>query len=327
MTAYRSLNEQNSPPSRGSFLQDVVKGLSQPKKALPSRYFYDAIGSELFEKITSLPEYYPARVETALLRAHAADMVAGFGERGLLVEFGSGSSTKTEFLLQTLPDCAAYAPIDVSCEALRGARARLAVRFPKLQVSPVVADFSMLRRLPSHIGERSKTGFFPGSTIGNFTPAEAFRLLQRFRVLLQPRGHLLIGVDLQKDRGVLERAYNDSQGVTAAFNLNLLARINREISPVVDLEAFVHQAHYNEREGRIEMHLVSTRDQSFRIGDFLISLKAGETIHTENSYKYTVAQFQGLARCAGWIPGRTWLDREKHFSVMELRSPAPAMDA
>jgi dimethylhistidine N-methyltransferase len=200
------------------------------------------------------------------------------------------------------------------------------VRFPKLQVSPVVADFSTLRRLPSHLGERSKTGFFPGSTIGNFTPAEALRLLQRFRVLLQPRGHLLIGVDLQKDRGVLERAYNDTRGVTAAFNLNLLTRINREISPAIDLEAFVHHAHYNEREGRIEMHLISTRDQSFRIGEVLISLKSGEAIHTENSYKYTVAQFQDLARCAGWSPGRTWIDREKFFSVMELQSPAPALD-
>lgn len=306
--------------SDSSFLNEVVDGLSQPQKSLPSRFFYDAAGSELFERITGLPEYYPTRVECALLTAHAAAMVDAFSAHSVLVEFGSGSSTKTELLLQKLPECAAYAPIDVSQAALRGACSRLAHRFPDLEIVPVVADFVTLPRLPVHLSERLKFGFFPGSTIGNFKPAEAVRLLQRFRTLLQPRGHLLIGVDLKKDRRTLERAYNDGQGVTAAFNLNVLARINQEIAPVVDLEAFVHHAFYNEREGRIEMHLMSRRNQSFEIGRCRVSFRAGETIHTESSYKYTVAQFQDLARCAGWMPARTWTDAEGLFSVHELCS-------
>jgi dimethylhistidine N-methyltransferase len=317
--ALQVLGVQRKPPSDNSFLNEVVNGLSRPQKSLPSRFFYDAAGSELFEKITSLPEYYPTRVECALLTAHAAGMVETFGAHSVLVEFGSGSSTKTELLLQNLPKCAAYAPIDVSQAALRGACSRLAHRFPDLDVVPVVADFATLARLPAHLSPRPKFGFFPGSTIGNFKPAEAVRLLQRFRTLLQPHGHVLIGVDLRKDRRILERAYNDSQGVTAEFNLNVLARINQEIAPVVDLKSFAHQAFYNEREGRIEMHLMSRRDQSFEIGGSRISFRAGETIHTENSYKYTVAQFQDLARCAGWMPERSWTDAKNLFSVHQLR--------
>ena len=318
--ALQDLGVRRQHPSDNSFLIEVVNGLSQPQKSLPSRFFYDAAGSELFEKITGLPEYYPTRVECALLTAHAADMVEAFGTNSVLVEFGSGSSTKTELLLQNLPECAVYAPIDVSQAALRGACSRLAHRFPDLEVVPVTADFTTLPRLPAHLSARPKFGFFPGSTIGNFKPAEAVHLLQQFRTLLQPRGHVLIGVDLRKDRGILERAYNDSQGVTAEFNLNVLARINREIAPVVDLEAFAHHAFYNEREGRIEMHLTSRHDQSFEIDGCRISFRAGETIHTENSYKYTVTQFQDLARCAGWTPERSWTDAENLFSVHELRS-------
>lgn len=318
--AQRKLAAISEDAGDSSFLGAVVDGLSQPQKSLPSRFFYDATGSELFEKITALSEYYPTRVECALLTAHAASMVEAFGADGVLVEIGSGSSTKTELLLRHLSACAAYAPIDVSQSALRGACSRLADRFPNLEIVPVVADFATLRRLPARLSLRSKFGFFPGSTIGNFTPADAVRLLQRLRTLLQPRGHLLVGVDLKKSSGILERAYNDSQGVTAAFNLNVLARINNEIAPVIDLDAFAHHAFYNDREGRVEMHLMSRREQSIEIGGRLISFRAGETIHTENSYKYTVAEFQDLARLAGWRPERSWTDSESLFSVHELSS-------
>jgi dimethylhistidine N-methyltransferase len=318
--ALQDLGVRRKLPPDCSFLKEVVHGLSLPQKTLPSSFFYDAAGSELFEQITDLPEYYPTRAECALLTAHAAAMVQAFGAHGVLVEFGSGSSTKTELLLPHLPRCAAYAPIDVSQAALRGACSRLAHHFPDLEIVPIVADFAMLPRLPVQLAARSKFGFFPGSTIGNFQPGEAVRLLQHFRKLLEPHGQLLIGVDLKKDRHILERAYNDSQGVTAAFNLNVLARINREIAPVIDLETFAHNAVYNEREGRIEMHLISRRDQSFELGGCRISFRAGETIHTENAYKYTVAQFQDLARSAGWTPERSWKDAKGLFSIHELRS-------
>ena len=240
----------------------MLDGLSRPQKTLPCRFFYDARGSELFEEITRLPEYYPTRTETAILEAHAAEMAEAVPAGGVLVEFGSGSSLKTEILLRQLPQLGAYVCIDVSESALAAARARLASRFPALDVRPIVGDFSRTVTFPADLAERPKTGFFPGSTIGNLTPAEAVRLLAAFGVCLGAGGRLIVGVDLKKDARQLHMAYNDARGVTAAFNLNLLARINRELAGTFDLGAFQHEAVYNPREGRIEMHLKSLRRQA-----------------------------------------------------------------
>lgn len=308
----------DAPGERDAFVRAVIDGLSRPQKSLPCRYFYDARGSALFEQITGLPEYYPTRTETRILTAHAGEMMDGTSADSVLVEFGSGSSRKTELLLRELPDNAAYVPIDVSPDALTEATARLTQRFPHLDIRPLLGDFSELSRLPNDFKSRPKIGFFPGSTIGNLAPAEASRLLLRFKSLLSEEGRLLIGIDLKKDTATLERAYNDSSGVTADFNLNLLARINREIEPAFDLKSFRHVARYNAREGRIEMHLVSRSDQRFEIRGHRFTMRSGESIHTENSYKYSVEQFQTLARCSGWSPARVWQDSEALFSVHEL---------
>jgi dimethylhistidine N-methyltransferase len=302
------------------FATEVLSGLSRPGKTLPCRFFYDARGSELFEKVTRLPEYYPTRAETAILKAHAKEMAAGMPDGGVLMEFGSGSSLKTELLLERLPRLGAYVPIDVSQSALAGARRRLAARFPWLDVRPIVADFAYPVALPAELAWRHKTGFFPGSTIGNLMPVEASRLLRVLRAALSSGGRLIVGIDLKKDAGRLVRAYDDTAGVTAAFNLNLLVRINRELGANFDLRAFKHRAVYNAREGRIEMHLVSLKDQSVRIRGRRIPFRAGESIHTENSYKYSIPQFQDLARSADWRPTRVWTDPRGLFSVHELTS-------
>ena len=300
------------------FAAAVLDGLSRPQKSLPCRFFYDARGSELFEEITQLPEYYPTRTEAAILEAHAAEMADGLPPGSVLVEFGSGSSLKTEILLRQLTQLGAYVCIDVSESALEAARARLAARFPTLDVRPIVGDFSRTVALPADLAERSRTGFFPGSTIGNLTPAEAGCLLQTFRACLDAGGRLIVGVDLKKDARRLHMAYNDSAGVTAAFNLNLLTRINRELAGTFDLAAFRHEAVYNPREGRIEMHLRSTRRQVAGVLGRPFRFGAGERIHTENSYKYTIAEFHELGRRAGWQPTRVWTDESNLFSVHEL---------
>jgi dimethylhistidine N-methyltransferase len=296
----------------------VLHGLSRPQKTLPCRFFYDALGSELFEEITRLPEYYPTRTEAAILEAHAADMAASVPDGGVLVEFGSGSSRKTETLLRHLPQLRAYIMIDVSESALLDAKDSLATRFPTLDVRPIVADFSYPVALPADLFDSHRTGFFPGSTIGNLNPVEAQRLLRVFRGVLSPGSRLIVGADLKKDLSILLPAYNDAAGVTAAFNLNLLARINREVAPAFDLDAFRHEAIYNARDGRIEMHLVSTKQQEVTIAGRTFQFRKGETIHTENSYKYTVRQFQDLARAADWLPSRVWTDPNNLFSVHEL---------
>jgi len=309
-----------SPPDTG-FAESVIEGLSRPRKSLPCRFFYDTRGSELFEEITRLPEYYPTRAEIAILNAHGAEMASGVPEDAILVEFGSGSSRKTEILIENLPALAAYVPIDVSESALSGAKQRLQARFPALIVRPLLADFTRPAALPEDLANAPKLGFFPGSTIGNFAPAGARQLLSKMRDMLAPEGRLLIGVDLKKDARVLLRAYNDAAGVTAAFNLNLLARINRELDGSFDLASFCHEAIYDPREGRVEMHLVSLRDQTVSVFGLWFRFFAGETIHTENSYKYSIGQFQDLARAAGWSAGRVWQDAERLFSVHELISP------
>lgn len=311
---------ETHPAADDEFASAVLDGLSAQHKTLPCRFFYDARGSELFEEITRLPEYYPTRTEAAILHAHAAEIADGVPDGGTLVEFGSGSSLKTEILLRQLPQLGAYVSIDVSASALEDAASRLAARFPALHVRPIVGDFSHPVVLPSDLAERHKTGFFPGSTIGNLTPVEAGRLLQVFRGVLSPGGRLIVGVDLKKDARRLVLAYDDAAGVTAAFNLNLLVRINRELGGTFDLEAFRHEAVYNPREGRIEMHLESTRDQEVKVRGRRICFRGRERIHTENSYKYSSGQFQELARSAGWLPRRMWTDDDKLFSVHELVS-------
>jgi dimethylhistidine N-methyltransferase len=315
-----------SEPSRTAddeFATAVLDGLSRTHKALPCRFFYDARGSELFEEVTRLPEYYPTRAETAILEAYAAEMAEGIPVGGVLVEFGSGSSLKTEILLRQLPRLGGYVCIDVSLSALSDARQRLAARFPGLDVRPIVGDFSHSVAFPADLAERAKTGFFPGSTIGNLKPAEALSLLRVFRAGLVPGGGLIVGVDLKKDARQLVLAYNDEAGVTAAFNLNLLARINRELAGTFDLHGFVHEAVYNPREGRIEMYLKSCTRQEARVRGRRFRFAAGERIHTENSYKYTIGQFQDLARSAGWQPRRVWTDRAGLFSVHELVGNGP----
>jgi dimethylhistidine N-methyltransferase len=300
------------------FSAAVLEGLTRPQKALPCRFFYDARGSKLFEEITRLPEYYPTRTETAILEAHAAEMTADVPEGGILVEFGSGSSLKTEILLRQLPRLGAYVCVDVSESALHAAAERLAARFPGLDIRPIVCDFSHPVAFPADLAQRPKTGFFPGSTIGNLTPAEARHLLKVFRAGLAPGGRLIVGVDLKKDARQLVLAYNDARGVTAAFNLNLLVRINRELAGSFDVAAFEHQAVYNPRDGRIEMYLRSRIDHEVEIRGRRFRFRAGERIHTENSYKYAIGQFQDLARSAGWRPRQVWTDRGDLFSVHEL---------
>jgi dimethylhistidine N-methyltransferase len=321
MTQQFSVVAEDAIEIDADFATEVFDGLSWVPKTLPCRYFYDGLGSELFEEITRLPEYYPARTEISILEAHARDIVAGIPDGGVLVEFGSGSSRKTEILLKASKRIAAYVPIDVSVTALDDAKRRLAIQFPALDVRPIEADFSRPLTYPADLAKRHKTGFFPGSTIGNQTPAEAVRLLSSMREALSG-GRLIVGIDLKKDVDTLIRAYDDKSGVTAAFNLNLLTRINRELSGSFDVSSFQHRALYNREEGRIEMHIVSTKDQYVRILGRPIRFRKGETIHTENSYKYSVHQFQDLAKVAGWTARQVWLDARKLFSVHELVAEA-----
>jgi dimethylhistidine N-methyltransferase len=299
------------------FAAAVIDGLLQDPKTLPCRYFYDARGSALFEEITRLPEYYPARTEVGILRRHASEMAASVRSGAVLVEFGSGSSRKTEILLEALPALAAYVPIDVSDSALGEAAHRLHSRFPFLRVRPVVGNFSDPVEYPADIENCEKLGFFPGSTIGNMNETDAVHLLGQMRRSLSG-GRLIVGIDLRKDPKVLVPAYDDAAGVTAAFNLNLLVRINRELGGSFGVSAFTHRAVYNQAEGRVEMHLVSERAQTVRILGHAFKFARGETIHTENSYKYSVEGFRALSRLAGWTPQRVWLDDNWLFSVHEL---------
>lgn len=316
----RDITAHAAIASDPEFARAVLEGLSAPYKHLPCQYFYDAAGSRLFEEITALEEYYPTRTETGILQTQAASMAGGAGAGVVLVEFGSGSSRKTELLLAALQSPRAYVPIDVSQSALDGARRRLAERLPGLAVVPVRGDFSGPVTLPESLRDHPRLGFFPGSTIGNFDPTAAVALLAHFRQVLGSGSRLLIGVDLEKNPLRLLAAYNDAKGVTAAFNRNLLVRINRELGGDFDVSTFAHLAIYDEERKRIEMHLVSRSDQRVHILGQPIAFAAGETIHTENSYKYGIGRFQEMAGRAGWTPVRVWTDAARDFSVHELRS-------
>jgi dimethylhistidine N-methyltransferase len=299
------------------FAADVLTGLTAKPKRLPPKYFYDAAGSALFERITELPEYYPSRCEIALLRDHAPAIASLFPPNCALIEFGSGSSKKARILLGAAATVEAYVPVDLSGDFLQQDAAQLRRDFPHLAVHPLIADFTQAFALPAPIAKLPRVGFFPGSTIGNFERHEAAQFLRHAGDMLGPGAVLIIGVDLVKDAKILCPAYNDAEGVTAKFNLNLLARINRELGGDFDLAAFEHHACYNPEHNRIEMYLASTKRQKVRVNGKSISFRAGETIHTENSYKYTLDAFAALAQGSGWSKLQAWTDGQ--FSVHAFR--------
>ena len=305
-------------PADLAFLDDVRVGFSRPQKSLSPKYLYDAAGSALFEDITRLPEYYPTRTELGILDARGPEIAALLPAGAALVEFGSGSTVKLR-LLDHLGDLAAYVPVDVSGDFLGAQAAALRADFPDLRVEPVPGDFTRDFDLPASLDGLPRAGFFPGSTVGNFEPSEAEALLRRFGRILGAGAHLIVGVDLVKDVGVLESAYDDAAGVTAAFNLNLLTRINRELAGRFDLAKFVHRAVFDGEASRIEMHLVSREAQTVRVGSETFAFAEGETIHTESSYKYTLATFRALAERAGWSWLTAWTDPQALFSVHALR--------
>jgi dimethylhistidine N-methyltransferase len=300
------------------FRHDVIAGLTARPKRLAPKYFYDEAGARLFEEITALPEYYPTRCELAILRERAADIARLFPEGSALIEFGSGSSRKVRIVLDAAPTIAAYVPVDISSEMLVQEAEELRRDHPHLAVLPVEADFTQPFVLPAAVAGMSHTGFFPGSTIGNFEPHEACSFLRHAGHVLGRGAHLIIGVDLVKDATILNAAYDDPAGVTAKFNLNLLARINRELDGDFDLDSFSHHAFYNSERHRIEMHLASKKRQKVRVARRVIEFRAGETIHTENSYKYTLESFGALARGSGWNPVAVWTDAGGNFSVHAL---------
>jgi dimethylhistidine N-methyltransferase len=303
-----------------AFRADVLAGLSRVQKALPPKYFYDAAGSALFDRICELPEYYPTRAELEILTAHGADIARRLGPHTLLVELGSGSSLKTRRLLEHLPEPAAYVPVDLSAEHLAAATRRLREHHPGLVVLPVCADFTQTFTLPPAVARaRPVTVYFPGSTIGNLHPHDAALLMRKIHRRVAPDGFFLVGVDNKKEITTLERAYNDPAGVTAAFNRNLLVRIRSELGSDIDPDAFEHVAFYNRPAGRIEMHLRNRADRVFHVDGRTFPFRRGETIHTENSYKYTVDEFTALARRAGFTPEAVWQDELALFSVHCLR--------
>lgn len=306
----------------------VRTGLAQPQKIIPARYFYDEAGSQLFEAITQLPEYYPTRTETAILADHGAAIAAAIGPGRALVEFGSGSSAKTPLLLRPL-HAAAYVPVDISGAYLNQSAAALGLQFPDLAILPVLADFTQAFALPAAVAALPRLGFFPGSTLGNLAPGAAIDLLRGFAQLLGPDSWLVIGTDLAPGPGksvaVLEAAYDDAAGVTAAFNCNLLHRINRELGGTVRVAHFAHSAVWNADLGRIEMHLVARCDTDFTAAGQAFTMAAGETIHTENSYKWTLADTRLMAQASGWTPAHAWTDSAGRFAVQLWRHNCGAM--
>ena len=317
-TPSQSLRAQEAS-APNAFAEHVLAGLARTPRSIPCRFFYDARGSELFEEITKLPEYYPTRVETALLEAHRAEIAALVGSGRILVEFGSGSSRKTSLLLGALGHVPAYIPIDIAAESLTEAAAWLSRQHEGLTILPLIADFTNVRALPPLARRKRKLGFFSGSTIGNLTHAEAAAFLANAARLLGEGSAFLVGVDLKKPASILIPAYNDRRGVTAAFNLNLLVRINRELGGTFDLSGFAHEGVWNEEAGRIEMYLVSLAEQTACVQGREFAFAAGERIHTENSHKYAVDEFQALARASAWTPVKTWTDPQQLFSLHLLR--------
>lgn len=304
------------------FARELHAGLSQPARSISPKFFYDVAGSALFDRICELPEYYPTRTELRILTECAPEIAAQIGSDAEIIEFGAGSLTKIRLLLDALPAPRRYVPIDISGEHLNAAAERLRADYPRLEVQPMVADYTMPLVLPAREkGFGQRVGFFPGSTLGNFSPAEALSFLQlAFRLLRG--GGLLLGVDLVKDPALLHAAYNDAEGVTAAFNLNLLRRANTELGSDFDLDGFWHEAFYNAPQRRIEMHLVSRRAQEVMLDGQRFAFEEGDTIHTENSHKFTIEGLRALAMKAGFRPAAVWTDPQRLFSVHWLQAPA-----
>ena len=304
------------------FLADMQAALAQPVKSISPKHFYDARGSALFDRICELPEYYPTRTEVSILQSHAGDIAQRIGRHAEIIEFGAGSLRKVRILLAALDAPERYVPIDISGEHLRSAADALHAEFAGLDIAPLVADYTQDWRLPATSSStRRRVAFFPGSTIGNFAPPEARQFLVRCARALGA-GALLLGVDLIKHPDILHAAYNDAQGVTAAFNLNLLERANRELGANFKLHQFAHGAFYNAPQRRIEMHLVSTCRQTVRVGDALFGFEEGETLHTENSHKYTIDSMHSMARDCGMVPGPVWTDPLHAFGLLWLDIPA-----
>ena len=306
-------------PGRERFLAEVLSGLRKPQKELPSKHFYDERGSQLFQRICTLDEYYIPRTEASVMQSYIGEMVDLIGPRALVVEYGSGDCNKVRLLLDNLHDVVAYVPIDISREQLLRVAKELDSYYPALEVLPVCADYmsEFVLPVPMRVSDRVAV-YFPGSTIGNFDPVPARHFLEHVAKVCGPGGALLIGVDLKKDPRVLHGAYNDSEGVTAAFNLNLLRRINDELGCDFKLDWFKHYAFYNPREGRVEMHLVSQREQVVHVGKAAIPFAQGESIWTESSYKFSLDEFQQLAAIAGFEVERVWTDKSQWFSVQYL---------
>lgn len=316
----KKLTMADFAPERQHFLQDVIEGLSNPQKTIPPKYFYDERGSQLFDRICELDEYYPTRTELAILRDNIDEIAEVIGPRCLLIEYGSGSSLKTRILLDHIDDLAAYVPLDISKDHLRKSATDLAASYPGLAVVPVCADFTADFEVPAAVGAVGRrVVFFPGSTIGNFEHDQALSFLRHTADACGEGGGLLIGVDLIKDVAVLEAAYNDRDGVTAAFNLNLLKRINRELGADFCIEAFEHRAKFNAALSRIEMHLVSRKRQKVAVDGTVVSFDEGDTIHTESSHKFALDDFRtSLAEPAGFTVRRIWTDPRRFFSVQYL---------
>lgn len=304
-----------------TFARDAIEDLSRHPKRLSPKYFYDTTGSELFEAITRLPEYYPTRTELSILEGRAGEIAAFVPRAAALVEFGAGATTKVRLLLQRCP-VGAYVPVDISGDFVKAQASGLRKDFPSLAVYPVAADFTAPFVLPKATVGLPKVGFFPGSTVGNFEPHEACRFLRGAREILGEQARMIVGVDLEKDERVLYRAYNDAAGITARFNLNVLVRINRELGGNFDTAGFTHRAIYNREQHRIEMHLVSKKAQTVRMLGTSFSFRQGESIHTENSYKYSIERFGALARGSGWKVCESWTDDAEMFSVHALLASA-----
>ncbi len=313
-----ALAHSHLPPQADTaeFEADVVEGLSAGRKRIAAKYFYDGVGSRLFERITELPEYYPTRTEIKILQDHGADIAKLIPAGAALVEFGSGSSKKARIMLAAAPELACYVPVDICGEMIEQEAIDLRVDFPGLKVLPVTADICRPFELPPEAKAAPvRVGFFPGSTIGNFEPHEAASFLRNAAQILGSGALLIVGADLIKSTEVLNAAYNDKAGVTAKFNLNLLTRINRELRGTFKLDTFEHHAFFNRERNRIEMHLASLKRQKVKVAGECFDFRAGETIHTENSYKYSVASLGALARGVGWMPAGAWTDADKYFSI------------
>ncbi|MEH6586258.1 MAG: L-histidine N(alpha)-methyltransferase [Halioglobus sp.] len=306
--------------AHNTFEDDVIEGLSQVQKAIPCRWLYDERGSELFEDITVLPEYYPTRTETSILSQYAPEIASHVGPHATVVEYGAGASVKTRILMDALEELSTYIPVDISAEFLQSSAASLKKDYPGVKIEPVVADFLSTVDLPEKPSKGARVGFFPGSTIGNLESTEITGFMTRARTDLGPEAHFILGADLKKDPTILIPAYDDAAGITSEFNLNLLRRINGELEANFDVSAFNHEARWNEAASRIEMHLVSERDQSVEVSGQTFNFKHGETVHTENSRKFEIGALQELIAQCGWKMADSWIDKDSLFSVLLFKA-------